>query len=126
MSYESNLPQTLERIRRARMAGLVAMATVLVNAVKRALTGGYTSGAFVTGNVRSSVTHSEPDISGPVGYIDVGTNVIYALYWELGHFNLFTRRFERQERWMPALLSSREAMQIAYARAFRAAMEGNA
>jgi hypothetical protein len=119
-------PDVPSRLRRARMAGLIAMATVLINAVKRGLTGGYKSGAFVTGNVRSSVTRDEPDVSGPVGSINVGTNVDYALYWEVGHYNIFTRQFERVEVWMPAATSNREQMAAAYARAFQRTMESGA
>ena len=124
MSYKSNLPVVAARFRRARMAGLIAAATVLINAVKRGLTGGYKSGLFVTGNVRSSVTRSEPEIGPLGGEILVGTNVAYALHWELGHMNLFTRHFERKEVWMPALLSNKDQMQVAYERAFRAAFAG--
>lgn len=123
MSYESKIPAVVAKLRRARIAGLIAAATVLINAVKRGLTGGYTSGDFVTGNVRSSVTRSEPSVDGAVGSIEVGTNVMYALYWELGHINLFTRNFERKEVWVPALFGSRQQIEAAYARAFRAVME---
>lgn len=123
MTYQSNLSAVVERLRRARMAGLIAAATVLINAVKRGLTGGYKSGDFVTGNVRSSVTRTEPIVDGEGGSIAVGTNVMYALYWEIGHVNLFTRRFERKEVWMPALTSTAEEIRAAYARAFAAAMQ---
>jgi hypothetical protein len=126
MSYQSNLPAVTARMRRARAAGLIAAATVLINAVKRGLTGGYTSGNFVTGHVRASVTRSEPEIGPTDGHIEVGTDVMYALFWELGHINLFTRKFERVEVWMPALLSTREQIQAAYARAFRTTFEGAA
>lgn len=122
MTYRSNFPALAARMRRARMAGLIAAATVLINAVKRGLAGGYTSGDFVTGNVLNSVTRDEPNVSGPVGTIHVGTNVPYALFWELGHVNLFTRKYERVEVWMPALLSNKEQMAAAYARAYARVM----
>jgi hypothetical protein len=116
MAYRSNLGALEARYRRARAAGLIAAATVYINAVKRGLRGGYTSGEFVTGNVINSVTRTEPDLVR--GEIVVGTNVLYALYWELGHYNLFTRSFQRKEVWMPALSESATRMRDAYARAF--------
>lgn len=116
MSYQSNLPAVIARMRRARSAGLIAAATVLINAVKRGLAGGYKSGAFVTGHVLNSVTRSEPDLVD--GSILVGTNVPYALYWEVGHDNLYSRRFERVEVWYPAMTSNREQIAAAYARAY--------
>jgi hypothetical protein len=79
--------------------GLTAAAYVYANLVKRALAGGYTSGDFVTGRVLNSVTIGEP--SGL--YIDVGTDLDYAEYWEIGHHNIFTRRYERVMIWEPAL-----------------------
>lgn len=122
MSYQSNLPAVVARLRRARSAGLIAAATVLINAVKRGLQGGYTSGDFVTGASINAVTRSEPDLVN--GEILVGTNLMYNLFWELGHFNLFTRRFERVEVWYPAMTSNREQIQAAYARAYAREMAG--
>lgn len=83
----------------AAVAGaLTAAGYVYANEVKRALAGGYTSGDFVTGRVLNSVTVGEP--YGP--YIDVGTDLDYAQYWEIGHHNVFTRKYERVEIWEPA------------------------
>lgn len=124
MAYRSNLPALSGRMEHARASGLIAAATVLVNAVKLGLRGGYTSGAFVTGNVVGSVTRSEPLVTVAEGSIRVGTNVPYALYWELGHQNLYTRRFERKEVWYPALRDNGEQMRAAYARAVRRALGG--
>jgi hypothetical protein len=104
------------------MAGLVAAAEVLIAAVKRGLEGGFTSGDFDTGQLVDSVERTEPD---PVrGEIYVGTKWFYALSWELGHINVFSRQFERKEVWMPAFLENRVMIKLAYARAFRGALEG--
>lgn len=116
MTYRSNLPDVVSRIRRARMAGLIAAATVLVNAVKRGVTGGYTSGDFYTGASRASVTRSEPDLTR--GEILVGTDVLYMLYWEVGHYNIFARKWMRKEVWYPALRDHKQDIQDAYGRAF--------
>lgn len=44
--------------------------------------------------------------------------------WELGHINVFSRQFERKEVWVPAFRDNRTLIRMAYARGFRAAMEG--
>lgn len=118
MSYKSNLPQITALLRRARFAGLLAMAAVVVNAVKGALQGGFTSGRFVTGFLINSVTHGEPEENANGAFILIGTNVQYAIYWELGHLNIFTRKFERVEKWIPALFGTRAEQLAAYERAF--------
>lgn len=121
---QNNLGLFFTRHERAQAAGMIAAAQVIINAVKRGLTGGYTSGDFVTNNVRGSVTRSEPyAIAGGYG-IQIGTNVKYALFWELGHYNLFTGRYERVEVWLPAFLNNLEAAMAAYARVYRRVMEG--
>lgn len=122
MTYQSNLPTIRGRMRQAVDGGLLAAANVVETKVKEGLRGGYTSGDFVTGLVLNSVTHSEPTLGGAGAYILVGTWVSYALYWELGHQNLFTRRFERVEIWMPALLSTRAQQLAAFQRVFQRIM----
>jgi hypothetical protein len=124
MGYQSNLPTVLSQMQRGRAAGLLAAAAVVENRVKQQLAGGYTSGRFVTGHVLASVNHSEPEVAGPTGYILVGTDVMYALFWEVGHNNLFTRKHERVEVWVPALFSTRAEQLAAYQRAFRANFAG--
>lgn len=124
MSYQSNLPSIEQRLRAARMAGLIAAAEVVVNAVKEGLRGGYTSGLFVTGNVMNSVNRSEPEQNADGAFILVGTGVDYALFWEVGHNNIFTRRFERKEVWMPALLSTRAEQLAAFQRVYARFMGG--
>jgi hypothetical protein len=121
-AYRSRLPAVLGALARATDAGLTAAASVLQARVKRDLAAGYTSGDFVTGNVLNSVTVSPITQEGPLRVIRVGTNakrngVSYPLAWELGHLNTFTRRFERKEVWVPALVAERATM----ARAFRQA-----
>lgn len=124
MTYTSNRGTVLARLDEARRGGLVAAATVLQTAVKQGLRGGYKSGAFVTGNVVASVTRSEPLVTVSEGSITVGTNIPYALFWELGHQNTWTRKYERKEVWMPALSANAERMQGAYWRVVRRVLEG--
>lgn len=110
--------------RQARFNGLLAATQVLINAVKRGLRGGYTSGDFVTGNVINSVTRgeTEEDSNGELT-MRVGTNVPYALFWELGHHNTWTRKFERQPIWVPATTDNLEEIRAAYARAYIATLK---
>ncbi len=100
-------------------AGLIAAAQVLVNEVRRRLRGGYTSGAYFTGVSMNSVTRSDPMTEDGVRVIRVGGKPSYLLFWELGHQNLFTDRYERQERWRPALAESRNAIAQAFAATYK-------
>lgn len=124
MPYQSNLPAITQRMRQATDAGLIAAAHVVINQVQQGLRGGYTSGAFVTGHVMASVHRSEPMQEAGGAFILVGTDVLYALYWEVGHRNLFTRKFERKEVWMPALLSTRSEQMAAFLRTYQRFMGG--
>ena len=105
MTWTSRAPVLAEALHRALAQGVTAGAYVYANAVKRGLAGGYTSGAWVTGNVMNSVT-VVPAVPSPTDIVAyVGTNVLYALFWEVGHQNLFTRRHEQVEVWRPTLLA---------------------
>jgi hypothetical protein len=126
MTYQSNLSAVAAKLRAARFAGLIAVAEVVITEVKNRLRGGYTSGNFVTGFVMNSVTRSEPSEGENGAFILVGTNVMYALYWEVGHANIFTKKFERQEVWMPALLQTRNEQIAAFQRAFLRVFGGGA
>lgn len=142
MAYRSNLPHVFTLLGDARRGGLIAAAEVLKNEVKSGLRGGYTSGDYVTGNVMNSVTRSEPEITPSQGEIKVGTNVKYALFWELGFWKwpaYFSkqlqrwvsvpgvrnqRTYHRKEVWMPALTSSADRLRAAYAAVHRRILEG--
>jgi len=110
MPWTSRIPQMQAALDRAIQDGLNAGAQHYANEEKRELAGGYTSGDFVTGNVLNSVTVVPAQRVGAAWEARVGTNVMYALFWEIGHLNLFTRRFERVETWRPVLV--REAGRI--------------
>ena len=103
---------------RARDGGLIAAAQVVINAVKERLRGGYTTGAFVIGNVLGSVTRTDPVDENGVRVIRVGTNVAYAPHWEFGHDNLFTGKFERVEIWVKELFGTAAAQAVAFSRTF--------
>lgn len=123
-TFEDNSEKFFEADRAARFNGLLAATQVLINAVKRGLRGGYTSGKFTTGNVINSVTRGELETDyDDVMTMRVGSNVPYALFWELGHHNTFTRKFERVPVWVPAITGNLEQIRAAYARQYVATMK---
>jgi hypothetical protein len=114
----------MRKHRAAQQAGLKASAYIVYNAVKRGLQGGYTTGDFTVGNVINSVTISQIFEDAGVFGVRVGTNVPYALYWELGFMSTWSGHFERVEVWRPALVETREEQAAAYARAYKRSMLG--
>jgi len=118
MTFKSNLPALRRAMDRAEEAGLYAAAQVGVNATKRGLRGGYTSGDFVTGNSIDAVTIGDPFWTAVGRAIRYGTNLLYNLYWELGHMNVWTGKYERKEVWRPAMLENTEQMRQEYARVY--------
>lgn len=124
VTVKDNSKEFMRDLTQATPLALIAAAQVFINAVKRRLAGGYTSGDFVTGNVLNSVTRSEPEPAGMGGYaLQVGTNLPYALFWELGHHNVFTRKFERVPVWEPAFLESQDEAATTYQRALQRFMK---
>lgn len=97
---------------RAIAIALTAGGRVIQNEIRRALRGGYLSslgnkGQFVTGASVAHVTLSEPRVEGGKWLVSVGTDLDYNLFWEVGHHNIFTRHYERDEKWVPAFRRSR-------------------
>lgn len=123
----NNTDRAARALDRAATGGLTAAANVYRNAVKRALAGGYTSGNYVTGHVQNSVTQTVPARLGTGYGVRVGTNVPYALFWELGHINIFSGRFEQVPIWLPMLEESAPEMRDVFTRVFvRLAQDGAA
>jgi hypothetical protein len=128
MPYTGSMAGTFaQRHARATDAALEAGAQELINGLKDTkplgLTQGYTSGAFVTGNLLNSIFATEPYTANGTRHISVYTDVPYALYWEMGHVNAFTRKYEREERWYPTLIRKDEDIAAAYARVYKRFME---
>lgn len=135
------------RYDRAAKAGVTASAQTLLNALKRAYNKYYTSENFrSTLQIRQSLRRSDTE-QGPDGYyaiVGVPTAMVtpgkkagdvkslfdkpvdrgkVALYWELGHYNVFTRKFERVEIAVPAATEAAQAMTDAWARTVKRYME---
>jgi hypothetical protein len=124
-AFRSNLPALTRAMDDASRKGLHAAAYVVSNQVKRNLRGGYVSGAFVTGNVMNSVTIGQVYQEGSGWAIRVGSNVLYALFYEIGHFNIFRRKFTRVEKWRPALVDSRFEAMTAFNRVYTQTLEAH-
>lgn len=125
--YRSNMAQVGRALHEARVHALKAAAQQVVNQVIRGLEGGYTSGAFVTGTNTSSVVATEPMRLRGVWTVLIGTSIDdppYPVYWELGHLNIFSNRWERKEVWGPALRDSAEKARAAYARVYKRMTQG--
>jgi hypothetical protein len=125
MPYKSNFAAVSSRFNEARKAALIAGAELLVGAVKDEHRGGYTSGNFVTRNVINSIVRTDP-IAVPGGLqISVTTTQTdppYPVYWTLGHFNIFTKRFERVDLWTPPFARSAFAVAAEHERVMRERM----
>lgn len=102
----------------ASRLGLAAAVNVLKTAVLKEFGSDYyKGGAFrSTLQVKQSVRVLQP-YKTPSGWETIiGTKHIEALYWELGHRNTFTRKYERRRIWEPAGISSTSEMRSAYGR----------
>jgi hypothetical protein len=117
--WRSNLGVFLGATDRAIKSGLIAVAETYMAPVKERLLKGYTSGEFTTGNIANSVARGEPVVTGDGAEIAVGstqTDPPYALYWELGHINLFMKSnsvmggLVRIPVWEPIMVDMRQQL----------------
>lgn len=157
MAYRSNVQSVRRLMDRAVDAGLIAGGQQIVNRVKLGLRGGYAGGEFVTGNVMNSVTVTKLDGDGPKPYtrdgggmgpkemtpiaepirvnggarLVIGTNVGYALPWEVGFVparGVFSPgvgtstagpiAMRRKEVWRPAAEQGAAPARAAFQRAY--------
>jgi hypothetical protein len=126
MPYTSYRATVEAQLRRAQDAGLVAASVMLQNRMKVALRKGYTSGDFITGRSVNAVARTLPhDVPG-ARQVEVGTSLLYNLFWEIGHVNRWTRKYERVEKWRPTLLDSRSDLQREFSRVFALVMQRSA
>lgn len=102
----------------ASMRGLDAAARHLKTEVIKAFGSNYYKGGRFrsTLQVKQSIRHLTPyKVSG--GWEStVGTKFIEALYWELGHHNTFTRKYERVQLWVPTAADNVETMRATFSR----------
>lgn len=114
-AWKSNLPELERRLADAQRGGLIGAAQVGLNAIRRALRGGYTSGEYVTGTSANSFTRTEPAQENGVWSVRIGTPLLYPLFWELGWHDR-AGGFHRVEKIRPAIEDARGEMVAAYSR----------
>lgn len=115
--------EAMRRIQNGQKAALTAQGQVVRNAWKLKMVehhGGFTSGNFSTGTAVAHITQTPPKQEGTAfqWVVRVGTNLRYHLFWEVGHHNLFTRKYERVPTLAPAMEETKEEQRAAYARTF--------
>lgn len=119
------------RYREAARLGVDAAANVLEREVARAHDASYYKGGAFRGTlkIRQSIRHSPPapvrvwgrgrfgaQAAQAQGWESkVGTKHIEALFWELGHHNLFTRQYERVRIWVPTAIANVDKMRRNFA-----------
>lgn len=109
---------------KASEAGLRAAAQVYATDVRERLAHGYKAGTFATGEDAASVEITGVEATpGTLPIIRVGSQDRRTFWWEMGHVNHFTKKYERVEHWREAMNESKTAMSEAYTEAFNAAME---
>lgn len=109
--------EVLPRYEDAARRGLDGAATHLLNEIRKAFGSSYYLGGRFrsTLQVKQSIRRLTP-YKTPAGWETVvGTKFIEALYWELGHRNLFTRKHERVQLWVPTAVANVERMQKTFA-----------
>lgn len=114
------------RYREAARLGIDAAANVLEREVAKAHDASYYKGGAFRGTlkVRQSIRRSPPEAT-PTGWAaKVGTNKLPALFWELGHINLFTRKYERNRIWVPTAMANLERMRKNFAAVVARVMGG--
>ncbi|MCW5591057.1 MAG: hypothetical protein KIS74_03060 [Burkholderiales bacterium] len=125
VTLTDNSENARRRYEEAARLGIDAAANVLVREVKKAFGSDYYKGGAFRGTlgVRGSITRTNAE-RGPSGWsAQVGTRFIEALYWELGHFNTFTRQHERVRIWEPTAIAQEPAMRAAFARVAKRVMD---
>lgn len=111
---------------RAAAAGLTAAGNLLVRELQKAHTNAnyYKGGAFRhTLGVRASIRRTTPEKHNGMWQTRIGTKFIEALYWELGHYNVFTKKQEPPVKiWMPTFLEQRENVRRLWAQTIKRAL----
>jgi len=137
VTFTNNSAKFLADIPPASNKAIIACANLLVRRLKKAFGPGYyKGGAFRdTLKVKASIQREDAPKLGRDGYeIRVGSKFgkpqekaagvkrgnawMVPLYWELGHYNIFTRRYERNEIFRPTAVDATPALSAEYARVF--------
>jgi hypothetical protein len=117
VTFTDRSREARDRYREAARMGVDAASNTLEREVKKAHNAYYTSQAFrSTAQIRQSIRRVGPTMGRDGWEARVGTNKMIALYWELGHRNLFTRKYERVRLWEPTAIQNIGRMRVTFAR----------
>lgn len=109
--YRSNV-RLLRKVQiEVARAALVAATQVVVNQAKMNARGGFKGGRYVTQGWTSITFELIED--GFNMRTRVGSTLKHFMWWELGHHNAFTGRYERSEWLLPAVTTGRTLQQMA-------------
>jgi hypothetical protein len=140
--FTNNAAQFVGDLDKARRNGVVACGNLLVRRLKKAFGAGYYKGGRFrdTLKVKASIQREDAPTLEREGYaIRVGPKFgkpqeaaagvkrgkawMVPLYWELGHYNVFTRRHERREIFRPTGVEATPALGAEYAKTVKRYMQ---
>lgn len=88
-------------------AGVDAAANLMQREVVKAFGSDYYKGGAFRSTLQVKQSIRRQVMASPTGWVAlIGTKIKEALYWELGHPNIFTRKFERVQIWVPTALAN--------------------
>lgn len=125
MSYRSNLPAVLNALEDAVGSGLAAAGDYVGEMIGRELAHGYTSGEHVE-DTRANAESVQVQVfirGEERPYVRIWSNKPHAYFWEVGHYNIFTRSFQRKEIWVPTLYGTANEQVLRFTAAAMRAFE---
>jgi len=142
VKFTNNAQRFAADLEFSRRQGLIACGNLLVRRLKKAFGSGYYKGGRFrdTLKVKASIRRDDWPTLGREGYqIRVGSKFgkpqeaaagvkrgkawMAPLYWELGHYNIFTRRHERREIFRPTGVEATPALGAEYAKTVKRYMK---
>ena len=100
MRFVSRLGPTIALHKSIGVNAVIAAALVVQNEAKKNARGGFKSGKFVTTGW-NLITHVV--LPGRNPRAQIGSTLDHFAFWELGHHNTWTRKYERHEWLRPAM-----------------------
>ena len=96
-TYKSHIPEFKQRLNAAIERSMKDSAEAFRLAIQAKIADGFTSGQFTTGRLAAGEPLvSNVSVNEKGNYeVSVGTNDLVLIAWTLGHYNVFTKRFER-------------------------------
>ena len=107
MTYVSNLDAVLNALEDSIGSGLAAAADMVADKVSRKLAPGFTDGSF-KGETPGEAAEESVQVQvfmheAENPFARIWSDKKYLFYWEVGHWNIYPRKFVRKEIWVPTL-----------------------